>query len=253
MEIHQLRYFCAVARNGTFTRASAAEHVAQPSLSQQILKLEAELGARLFDRLPRSAKLTVFGRAFLPKAARILRELDEAKTEMLEMSGREKGEVALGVIPTITAFTTTATLALPTFAVRPTSPLAPPSSVTQTCANYVFCPSGGPPDGALAPTGAQCPQNYIWGRIVDKNGKGISGVRIRFKNPMGNTDSVESKGPPDPPGIYNILSPPPGGSWLLWVLDAGGGQASPQYAIVAPQSFTGSGNCPTRVDFRAQR
>ncbi len=159
----------------------------------------------------------------------------------------------LGVIPTITALTTTATLAVPTFAVRPTSPLAPPSSVTQTCANYVFCPSGGPPDGALAPTGAQCPQNYIWGRIVDKNGKGISGVRVRFKNPMGNTDSVESKGPPDPPGIYNILSPPPGGSWLLWVLDAGGGQASPQYAIVAPQSFTGSGTCPTRVDFRAQR
>ncbi len=61
MEVHQLRYFCAVARHGTFTRASEVEHVAQPSLSQQILKLEAELGARLFDRLPRSAKLTVFG------------------------------------------------------------------------------------------------------------------------------------------------------------------------------------------------
>ncbi len=74
MEVHQLRYFCAVARQGTFTRASEVEHVAQPSLSQQILKLEAELGARLFDRLPRCAKLTVFGRAFLPKAERILRE-----------------------------------------------------------------------------------------------------------------------------------------------------------------------------------
>ena len=69
MEVHQLRYFCAVARHGTFTRASEVEHVAQPSLSQQILKLEAELGARLFDRLPRSAKLTVFGKAFLPKKA----------------------------------------------------------------------------------------------------------------------------------------------------------------------------------------
>ncbi len=104
MEIHQLRYFRAVARNGTFTRASAAEHVAQPSLSQQILKLEAELGARLFDRLPRSAKLTVFGREFLPKAERILREIDEAKTEMLELAGAEKGDVVLGVIPTIAPY-----------------------------------------------------------------------------------------------------------------------------------------------------
>jgi LysR family hydrogen peroxide-inducible transcriptional activator len=104
MEIHQLRYFCAVAQHGTFTRASEVEHVAQPSLSQQILKLEAELGSRLFDRLPRSARLTVFGNAFLPKAERILQELSEAKTEMLEMAGEEKGEVVLGIIPTIAAY-----------------------------------------------------------------------------------------------------------------------------------------------------
>src|SRR5436190_18686897 len=104
MEVHQLRYFCAVARHGTFTRASEVEHVAQPSLSQQILKLEAELGARLFDRLPRFAKLTVFGKAFLPKAERILRELGEAKAELLEMAGQEKGDVALGVIPTIASY-----------------------------------------------------------------------------------------------------------------------------------------------------
>lgn len=104
MEVHQLRYFCAVARHGTFTRASEVEHVAQPSLSQQILKLEAELGSRLFDRLPRSAKLTVFGQALLPKAERILRELDEAKTELLEMAGNEKGDVVVGIIPTIAAY-----------------------------------------------------------------------------------------------------------------------------------------------------
>src|SRR6185369_13689717 len=104
MEVHQLRYFCAVARHGTFTRASEVEHVAQPSLSQQVLKLEAELGARLFDRLPRSAKLTVFGKAFLPKAERILRDLEEAKTELRDMSGNEKGEVVLGIIPTIAAY-----------------------------------------------------------------------------------------------------------------------------------------------------
>jgi len=104
MEVHQLRYFCAVARHGTFTRASKAEHIAQPSLSQQILKLEAELGARLFDRLPRSAKLTVFGKAFLPKAERILRDLEEARTELRDMSGNQTGEVVVGIIPTIAAY-----------------------------------------------------------------------------------------------------------------------------------------------------
>lgn len=104
MEVHQLRYFRAVARHGTFTRASEVEHVAQPSLSQQILKLEAELGARLFDRLPRSAKLTVFGKTFLPKAERILREMEEAKTELREMSSIDKGEVVVGIIPTIAAY-----------------------------------------------------------------------------------------------------------------------------------------------------
>lgn len=104
MEIHQLRYFCAVARNGTFTRAALAERVAQPSLSQQILKLEAELGAKLFERLPRSVRLTSFGSAFLPKAERILRELSEAKAEIVELCGKEDGELLIGTIPTIAPY-----------------------------------------------------------------------------------------------------------------------------------------------------
>src|SRR5205085_2868071 len=104
MEVHQLKYFCAVARHGTFTRASEVEHVAQPSLSQQILKLEAELGGPLFDRLPRCAKLTVLGKAFLPKAERILRELGEARTELLDLARSGRGEVVVGVIPTIAPY-----------------------------------------------------------------------------------------------------------------------------------------------------
>ncbi len=104
MEVHQLRYFCAVARHGSFTRAAQAEHIAQPSLSQQILKLEDELGAHLFDRLPKSVCLTQFGETFLVRAQEILRRLGEAKTEIQEMAGTEKGEVTIGVIPTIAPY-----------------------------------------------------------------------------------------------------------------------------------------------------
>ena len=104
MQIHQLRYFCAVARTGNFTRAAEHEHVAQPSLSQQVLKLEDELGAKLFDRLGRTARLTQFGAAFLPRAQAILRQLGAAKVEIQEMTGSEKGRVVVGAIPTIAPY-----------------------------------------------------------------------------------------------------------------------------------------------------
>ena len=104
MEVHQLRYFCAVAESGNFTRAAEATRISQPSLSQQIRKLEDELGAKLFDRLPRSARLTQFGKAFLPKAQAILRQIGEARVEIREMASVESGEVVLGAIPTIAPY-----------------------------------------------------------------------------------------------------------------------------------------------------
>lgn len=104
MQVHQLKYFCAVARTGNFTRAAEHEHVAQPSLSQQILKLEDELGAKLFDRLGRTARLTQFGQAFLPRAEAILRQLGAAKLEIQEMAGLEKGTVVVGAIPTLAPY-----------------------------------------------------------------------------------------------------------------------------------------------------
>jgi LysR family hydrogen peroxide-inducible transcriptional activator len=104
MELHQLRYFCAVAREGNFSRAAERQRVAQPSLSQQIIKLETELGARLFDRFSRSARLTPFGRAFLPRASAILRQVADAQAEIREMAGAEQGEVTIGGIPTIAPY-----------------------------------------------------------------------------------------------------------------------------------------------------
>jgi LysR family transcriptional regulator, hydrogen peroxide-inducible genes activator len=104
MELHQLRYFCAVAATGSFSRAAEHSHVAQPSLSQQILKLEDELGARLFDRLGRSVRLTDVGKAFLPRARAVLRELEAAKGDVVERKGSVAGSLTVGVIPTIAPY-----------------------------------------------------------------------------------------------------------------------------------------------------
>jgi DNA-binding transcriptional LysR family regulator len=66
--LRQLEYFIAVVREGSFTRAAELLHVAQPSLSQQIRTLEAELGGALIERLPGGLSLTATGRAVLPEA-----------------------------------------------------------------------------------------------------------------------------------------------------------------------------------------
>jgi LysR family hydrogen peroxide-inducible transcriptional activator len=104
MQIHQLRYFCAVARMNSFTRAAQQEHIAQPSLSQQVRKLEDELGGRLFDRLGRMVRLTQLGEAFLPRAEHILRQVTDATVEIQEMAGAERGKLVIGSIPTIAPY-----------------------------------------------------------------------------------------------------------------------------------------------------
>ena len=104
MEMHQLRYVVAVSRAGNFSRAAEQCHVSQPSLSQQILKLEAELGERLFDRTKREARLTPHGEAFLPRAVRILEEVDAAKREACEAHGLLRGRLIIGVLPTIAPY-----------------------------------------------------------------------------------------------------------------------------------------------------
>jgi len=104
MELHQLRYFCAVAVTGSFSRAAEQSHISQPSLSQQILKLEDELGARLFDRLGRSVRLTELGKTFLPRARAVLRELEAAKGDVVEGKAFVGGPVSVGVIPTVAPY-----------------------------------------------------------------------------------------------------------------------------------------------------
>lgn len=104
MEIHQLRYVVAVARTGNFSRAARLCHVSQPSLSQQIQKLEKELGERLFERQRTRTRLTACGERFLPRAERILHELEEARREAEDLHALAQGEVIVGVLPTIAPY-----------------------------------------------------------------------------------------------------------------------------------------------------
>ncbi|PYI70893.1 MAG: hyalin [Verrucomicrobia bacterium] len=104
MELHQLRYFVAVADEGNFSRAAAKVRVAQPSLSQQIRKLEAEIGQPLFDRLPRSVVITEAGRCLLEYARQILASIGDARRCVDELKGKIAGDVAVGAIPTIAPY-----------------------------------------------------------------------------------------------------------------------------------------------------
>jgi LysR family transcriptional regulator, hydrogen peroxide-inducible genes activator len=104
MEMHQLRYTVAVARAGNFSRAAEQCRVAQPSLSQQIQKLEDELGERLFDRLKTGVKLTPAGEIFLQRAARILEEAENARREMRDAHSLARGTLNIGVLPTIAPY-----------------------------------------------------------------------------------------------------------------------------------------------------
>lgn len=104
MELHQLRYFVAVAQTGNFSRAAERCHVSQPSLSQQILKLENRLGQPLFNRLGRRAVLTDAGRLLLDRASAILAAIDDAERRLRAGDELHKGRLALGAIPTIAPF-----------------------------------------------------------------------------------------------------------------------------------------------------
>ena len=101
MEIHQLRYFRSVALTGSFTKAAVQEGIAQPSLSQQIDKLERSLGAKLFDRLGRGVKLTEAGQTLLPQAVEIPRLVHSAQNKLRSLQHGVGGRLVAGSIPTI--------------------------------------------------------------------------------------------------------------------------------------------------------
>jgi LysR family hydrogen peroxide-inducible transcriptional activator len=102
MEMQQLRYFAKAAELGNFSRAAEACFVSQPSLSQQIIKLEQELGQPLFERLGRKVRLTDAGVLLKERVDQVLALLDDAKARITD--DPDSGKLALSAIPSIAPY-----------------------------------------------------------------------------------------------------------------------------------------------------
>jgi DNA-binding transcriptional LysR family regulator len=97
MELRQLRYFTVLASELSFTRAAHKLNMSQPPLSYQIANLEAELGARLFNRTSRSVELSSAGQALLPHALAVLQRIKAAREQVARVAQGVEGRVTIGL------------------------------------------------------------------------------------------------------------------------------------------------------------
>ena len=100
MELRQLQYVVQIAADKNFSRAAEKLHIAQPSLSQQLAKLEKELGQQLFRRTTNSVELTHAGEVFVTKASVILDAVEQLKQEMDDLGQMRRGRLVVGSLPT---------------------------------------------------------------------------------------------------------------------------------------------------------
>ncbi len=103
MELSQLRYAVAISDTGNFTRASERCNISQPSLSQQIINLEREVGHKLFHRLGRRAVLTEAGKVFIERARRIIYEVENAAKELSDHPSLDR-RITVGAIQTVAPY-----------------------------------------------------------------------------------------------------------------------------------------------------
>jgi DNA-binding transcriptional LysR family regulator len=104
MDLHKLRIFATVAKLGSFTRASEALHMTQPTVSQQIAVLEAQIGTPLIDRQTRRLRLTAAGEALLPYAEQILVLASTALEATRDAAGLASRTLRLGVGHTLATY-----------------------------------------------------------------------------------------------------------------------------------------------------
>jgi len=104
MTLTQLNYIVAIAQHGSFLKAADACHVTQPTLSQQVQKLEAELGVQVFDRQSQPVMPTLLGRKIIAQALVTLKESQKINDLIEETRGDVQGSVSIGVIPTLAPY-----------------------------------------------------------------------------------------------------------------------------------------------------
>jgi DNA-binding transcriptional LysR family regulator len=97
LTLPQLTYFLAAIEHGSFSAAADALHMAQPSLSEQVRRLEAELGVALFRRVGRGLAPTAAGQALRPRAERVLAEVEAARAAVVDVRELRGGTAAFGV------------------------------------------------------------------------------------------------------------------------------------------------------------
>ena len=98
IDLKQLKYFLAVAEEKSFSRAAERLHISQPPLSQQIMKLESELGVRLFARTTRTFELTVAGKALMSEAAELLGKMRMTIDTIRQIDRGEVGRLRVGIV-----------------------------------------------------------------------------------------------------------------------------------------------------------
>jgi DNA-binding transcriptional LysR family regulator len=97
MDTEALRAFIVVAEQQSFSQAAEQLHITQPAISKRVAGLEQQLNSRLFDRIGRTTVLTDSGKVLLPRARKILQEIEDGRREISELSGEVSGRLSLAI------------------------------------------------------------------------------------------------------------------------------------------------------------
>ena len=110
MHLHQLKYFVSVVETGSVTKASERCFISQPSISQQLRKLEDSIGKKLFSRIKGKLILTDAGQVMYEQAQKILSDVEETKHRVSDLDDASGGAVSIGILPTLAPFMLPGTL-----------------------------------------------------------------------------------------------------------------------------------------------